>query len=79
MKIRVQLSCVSETGAEACRELLAFERTEGAKETLGLALAEGKAPLRGVQESVVAEQVAEDLSGTTADRGSVPREERGIA
>jgi len=61
MKIRVQLCCVSETGAEACHEVLALERTERAMETLGLTLAEGKALLHGVQECIVAEQVAEDL------------------
>jgi hypothetical protein len=62
MKIRVQLCCGSETGAEACHEVLALERADLAMETLGLTLAEGKALLQSVQESVVAEQVAEDLA-----------------
>lgn len=62
MKIRVQLCCVSETGGEACHEVLALERTDLAMETLGLTLAEGKALLQSEQDSVVAEQVAEDLA-----------------
>jgi hypothetical protein len=62
MKIRVQLCCVPEAGIETRHEVLALERTDLAMETLGLTLDEGKALLHGVQECLVAEQVAEDLA-----------------
>jgi len=61
MKIRVQVCCVPEAGDETCHEVLALERTALAMETLGLTLEEGKALLHGIQECIVAEQVAEDL------------------
>ena len=60
MKIRAQLCCVSATGADSCPETLAIERTDLAMETSGLMLVEGMALLHGVQERIVAAQVAKD-------------------
>jgi hypothetical protein len=61
MKFRVQMSWVSEAGAEERREVMEIDRDKLAMATLGLNLAEGKALLHGVQEFVVAQQVADDL------------------
>jgi hypothetical protein len=60
MKFLVQVICVSEH-AERCEQVFEMEREHLTMETLGLGLRESKALLRGVQEFVVAEQVAADL------------------
>jgi len=52
--------CVSEA-AERRQHVFEMERENLTMETLGLSLGESKALLRGVQEFVVAEQVAADL------------------
>ena len=60
MKFLVQVICVSEA-VERREEVFEMEREHLTMETLGLGLGESKALLRGVQEFVVAEQVAADL------------------
>ena len=52
--------CVSES-AERRQQVFEMERENLTMETLGLSLGESKTLLRGVQEFVVAEQVAADL------------------
>ena len=61
MKFRIQVVRVADGGAEETKEVMEFERQELAMETLGMSLAEGKALLKGVQEFVAEEQVAEFL------------------
>jgi hypothetical protein len=60
MKFLVQVICVSEA-VERREQVFEMERENLTMETLGLSLGESKALLRGVQEFVVAEQVAADL------------------
>ena len=60
MKFLVQVICISES-AERRQQVFEMERENLTMETLGLSLEESKALLRGVQEFVVAEQVADDL------------------
>ena len=60
MKFLVQVICVSEA-VERREQVFEMEREHLTMETLGLGLGESKALLRGVQEFVVAEQVAADL------------------
>src|SRR4029077_20336847 len=60
MKFLVQVICVSEA-VERREQVFEMERENLTMETLGLGLGESKALLRGVQEFVVAEQVAADL------------------
>src|SRR5689334_19402018 len=60
MKFLVQAICVSEA-AERRQQVFEITRETLAMETLGLSLGESKALLRGVQDFVVAEQVADDL------------------
>ena len=61
MSVRVEVVCVNPDGSEQRREVLTVEARELAMETLGLSLSEGKALLAGVQDTVVAQQVHEDL------------------
>ena len=61
MKFRIQVVRVVDDGAERMKEVMEFERQELAMETLGMSLAEGKAVLKGVQEFVAEQQVAEFL------------------
>ena len=60
MKFLVQVICVTEA-AERRQQVFEIERENLAMETLGLSLVESKSLLQGVQEFVVAEQVADDL------------------
>jgi hypothetical protein len=60
MKFLVQVICVSEA-VERRKQVFEMEREHLTMETLGLGLGESKALLRGVQEFLVAEQVAADL------------------
>lgn len=60
MKLRVEVVWESE-GEEQRRKVMAIERPQLAMETLGLNLGESKVMLEGVQDIVVAQQVAEDL------------------
>ena len=60
MKFLVQVICVSEA-VERREQVFEMEREHLTMETFGLGLGESKALLRGVQEFVVAEQVAADL------------------
>ena len=60
MKFCVQVNCISEA-VERREQVFEMEREHLTIETLGLGLGESKALLRGVQEFVVAEQVAVDL------------------
>ena len=60
MKFLVQVICVSEA-VERREQVFEMEREHLTMETLGLGLGESKALLRGVQEFVVAEEVAADL------------------
>ena len=60
MKFLVQVICVTEA-AERRQQVFEIERDNLAMETLGLSLVESKSLLQGVQEFVVAEQVADDL------------------
>ena len=60
MKFLVQVICVSEA-VERREQVFEMEREHLTMETLGLGLGESKALLRGVQEFMVAEQVAADL------------------
>jgi hypothetical protein len=60
MKFLVQVICVSEA-VERREQVFEMEREHLTMETLGLGLGESKALLRGVQEFLVAEQVAADL------------------
>ena len=59
MKFLVQVICVSEA-VERREQVFEMEREHLTMETLGLGLGDSKALLRGVQEFVVAEQVAAD-------------------
>jgi hypothetical protein len=61
MKFRIQVVHVADDGAERMKEVMELERQELAMETLGMSLAEGKAVLKGVQEFVAEQQVAEFL------------------
>jgi hypothetical protein len=56
MKFKVQLICVAD-GQEEVREVACFDRHGVEIETLGLALADGKALLKAIQEAVVEEQL----------------------
>ena len=58
MKFTVQLVIEPGNGSTAVTEVATFEREELTDETLGLSLAEGKAILGGVQETMVARQAA---------------------
>jgi len=60
MKLRVEVVWENE-GEEQRSHVMAIERPQLAMETLGLNLCESKAILEGVQDIVVAQQVAEDL------------------
>jgi len=63
MKVLVEVACIGDDGAVQGREAMELcERGDLVMETLGLNLAEGKALLEGVQDFVVAQQVAEDLA-----------------
>jgi hypothetical protein len=60
MRVRIQVIVESETDAPpVVHEVAALERGPLQPESLGLTLAEAKDLLRGVQEALVAEQVAE--------------------
>jgi hypothetical protein len=61
MKFLVQVICVTEAAERHQQEVFEIERENLAIETLGLSLVESKSLLQGVQEFVVAEQVADDL------------------
>ena len=61
MKFLVQVICVTEAAERHQQEVFEIERENLAMETLGLSLVESKSLLQGVQEFVVAEQVADDL------------------
>lgn len=56
MKFKVQLLCVAD-GQEGVREVACFDRQGVEIQTLGLALADGKAMLKAIQEAVVEEQL----------------------
>jgi hypothetical protein len=60
MKFLVQVTCISEA-AERRQQVFEMKRENLTMETLGLSLEESNALLRGVQEFVVAKQVADDL------------------
>ena len=60
MKLRVEVVWENE-GEEQRSHVMAIERPQLAMETLGLNLGESKAMLEGLQDIVVAQQVAEDL------------------
>ena len=68
MKFLVQVICVSEA-VERREQVFEMEREHLTMETLGLGLGESKALLRGVQEFVVAKQVADDLERPCPDCG----------
>ena len=83
MSVRIEVVCANADGSEERREVLTIDRRELAMETLGMNLSEGKALLGGVQDFVVAQQVAEDLERrrvcpncrgryTSKDSGSTP-------
>ncbi|HEY6764312.1 MAG TPA: ISKra4 family transposase [Candidatus Sulfotelmatobacter sp.] len=61
MKMRIEVVSVDADGSEQRRQVLAVERQELAMETLGMSLAESKSLLEGVQDSMIAQQVGEDL------------------
>jgi hypothetical protein len=61
MKFLVHVICVTEAAERHQQEVFEIERENLALETLGLSLVESKSLLQGVQEFVVAEQVADDL------------------
>ncbi len=61
MKFRVEIVCIDEGGKEQRSIVMELERQGVAMETLGLSLAEGKAILRGVQDRVASQQMAEHL------------------
>lgn len=61
MKFRVEIVCIDEGGKEHRSIVMELERQGVAMETLGLSLAEGKAILRGVQDRVASQQMAEHL------------------
>ena len=67
MKFLVQV-CISEA-AERRQQVFEMKRENLTMETLGLSLEESKALLRGVQEFVVAKQVADDLERPCPDCG----------
>ena len=83
MNVRVEVVCVSADGSEQRREVLVIEPRELVMETLGMSLTESKAPLEGVQNFVIMQQVSEDLEQpracshcgqryTSKDSGSTP-------
>ena len=60
MKIRVQVLIESETGnTDAAENIVCLEREDLRLENLGLALAEAKSILAGVQQSMVDRQIEE--------------------
>ena len=61
MKVRVEVVCLNDGGAEQRRQVLTIERRELAMETLGMNLTESKTLLAGVQDFVVAQQAREEL------------------
>src|SRR5664279_2393237 len=61
MNVRIEAVCVSADGREQRRQMLGIERQELTMETLGMSLAESKAPLAGVQDFMVSQQVSENL------------------
>lgn len=62
MKLRVEVAWESDEGEEQrSSTMMAIDRPQLAMETLGLNLGESKAMLEGVQDTVAAQQVAEDL------------------
>jgi hypothetical protein len=61
VKFRIQVVHVADDGTERMKEVMELERQELAMETLGMSLVEGKAVLKGVQEFVAEQQVAEFL------------------
>ena len=62
MKMRIQLVIEGENGElEKVEEIMQLERGPLRPEELGLTLAEAKVLLRGLQQSLVTEQIAEYL------------------
>ena len=62
MKLTVQLVIEPGDGSTVVTQVATLEREALTEATLGLSLAESKTILRGVQESMVAQQVASDRS-----------------
>jgi hypothetical protein len=62
VKYRVEVVCVSASGAQQRSDIMELERGDLAIETLGLSLTEGKRLLEGLQDVVTSTQVAEDLA-----------------
>lgn len=61
MKMRIEVVTLHADGSEHRKQVLTVERQELAMETLGMSLAESKSLLEGVQISMIAQQVGEDL------------------
>ena len=61
MKLRVEVICERDSGAEPPKELMALSRHELVMETLRLTLAEGKELLQALQRYLVDQQATEYL------------------
>ncbi len=83
MNMRIEVVTVHADGSEERTQVLAVERDELTMETVGMSLAESKCLVEGVQNSMIARQVDEDLERqracahcgrrhTTKDLGTAP-------
>jgi hypothetical protein len=60
--VRVQVVVVTEDGCEEISQIASIERTDLKPETLGLTLAEGKAILKGIQQTLIQQQICSCLA-----------------
>ena len=62
MKVKVQVVTITDNGEESMREVACVERADLTPASLGVAIADSKAILQGIQEVVVAWQMHEYLN-----------------
>ena len=62
MIVRVQVVAIAEDGREEICQIASVERTDLKPETLGLTLAEGKAILKGIQQTLIQQQISSCLA-----------------
>jgi hypothetical protein len=60
--LKVQVMAMTEDGSQEICEIASVERTDLKPETLGLTLAEGKAILKGIQQTVIQRQISSCLA-----------------
>jgi hypothetical protein len=59
---KVQVMAMTDDGSQEICEIASVERTDLKPETLGLTLAEGKAILKGIQQTVIQRQISSCLA-----------------